>query len=169
MGLSPILRSEILLIKFRVFEFVVLIDPDRGRSWKSVSSRARYPHFLLSDQRSAIIRPRKSRKTEKPILDFACCTALRNVGIRGDRNSGWIREPNPVLGEGRVRGDYWGRFRRRKSTRFKPSPFSRILTGPFFFFFLVVLSQLLRKGNGRGTDFAQRTASLPVIPPIYTP
>ena len=64
MGLSPFLRSEILLIKFRVFEFVVLIDPVRGRSWKSVSSRTRYPHFLLSDQRSAI-----SQKTEKPVLD----------------------------------------------------------------------------------------------------
>ena len=37
MGLSPFLRSEILLIKFRVFDFVVLIDPDRGRSWRSVS------------------------------------------------------------------------------------------------------------------------------------
>ena len=39
----------------------------------------------------------------------------------------------------------------------------------FSFLFQVVLSQLLRKGNGRGADFAQRTASLPVIPPIYTP
>ena len=74
MGLSPFLRSEILLIKCRVFEFVVLIDPVRGRSSKSVSSRARYPHFLLSDQRSAIIRPRKSRNPEKPILHFARCT-----------------------------------------------------------------------------------------------
>jgi len=75
-GLSPFLRSEILLIKFRVFEFAVLIDLVWGRSSKSVSSRARYPHFLLSDQRSAIIRPRKSRNPEKPILDFACCTCM---------------------------------------------------------------------------------------------
>ena len=27
---------------------------------------------------------------------------------------------------------------------------------------------MLRKGIGRETDFAQRTASLPIIPPIYT-
>ena len=72
-GLSPILRSEILLIELRFFKIGVLIDPVRGRSWKSVSSRTRYPHFLLSDQRSAIIRPRKSRNPEKPILDFARC------------------------------------------------------------------------------------------------
>ena len=52
----------------------MLVDPVRGRSSKSVSSRARYPDFLLSDQRSAIIRPRKSRNPEKHILDFACCT-----------------------------------------------------------------------------------------------
>ena len=32
------------------------------------------------------------------------------MGVRGDRNLGWIREPNPVLGEGRVRGDFWGGF-----------------------------------------------------------
>ena len=39
----------------------------------------------------------------------------------------------------------------------------------FFLLHFLVLLQLLRKGNGRGADFAQRTASLPVIPPIYTP
>ena len=36
------------------------------------------------------------------------------MGVRGDRNLGWIREPNPVLGEGRVRGDFGGGFQRVK-------------------------------------------------------
>ena len=53
---------------------MVLIDPARGRSCRSNLSKARYPHFLLSDQRSAITRPRKSQKTEKTVLDGGCCS-----------------------------------------------------------------------------------------------
>ena len=95
---------------------------------------------------------------------------LEERGRTGGRRSGYIRESNPVLGKDWFGGILGGNQRRRTIVhRFTFSPPSRTFTGPFFLYLLVVLSQLLRKGNGSETDFAQRTASLPVIPPIYTP
>ena len=102
----------------------MLIDPVRGRRWKYVSSRARYPHFLLSDQRSAITRPRKSRNPEKPILDFACCIkanvsfdrnrrinswqSLTTVFINKARQSSTNQSGYCLFVEGKVAGSYWG-------------------------------------------------------------
>ena len=53
---------------------MVIIDYYMKSSTGSSVSRGRYSGILLSDLRMEAARLRKSRKTQKAVLDFACCT-----------------------------------------------------------------------------------------------
>jgi hypothetical protein len=53
---------------------VVAIEFYKGPSNKYVSVEARFPGIFFSGLRSAITTSRKNGKTEKPVLEFRCCT-----------------------------------------------------------------------------------------------
>jgi hypothetical protein len=74
---------------------VVAIESYEGPSKKSESAEARYPDIILSDLRLAIATLRKSGKTEKPVLEFRCCTpnlVILNTVV-GPGDDGWVLLP----------------------------------------------------------------------------
>jgi hypothetical protein len=65
---------------------VVTIDSHYKSSTGSSVSRGRYSGILLSDLRMEAARLRKSRKTQKAVLDFACCSPC-SIKINTDAQS----------------------------------------------------------------------------------
>ena len=63
-----------------VCRIVVAIGSYESQSKKSESVEAHNPDMLLSDLRSAITTSRKSRKTEKSVLDFRRCNTSARLG-----------------------------------------------------------------------------------------